>query len=959
LAHGKAARIQGKLTLSADATESSLRAHFTGLKQAKAERAMGDPVFALEHCLDAEQVVQLASSLSSSLRSDRRLTDRYWVSWVVHAAEQGYAFNGQEYWDSFAQRTQGWNTFGDRALLRDWFARFQRKYNGVCPRGRWSAHYRYISWPVTHALLPRDLQVQLAESIYNARFNLDIAPGLDPEDLGALIARYTYGGSSRYEGFLQQQDLVGRIVRALLQEDSEEQASLYRPTLDRITHDLTLMGHAREWMQEARSLYSSASIRMSAGQRRYIDSPTDQEPSSPPLSEEPILLTPHLMMRMVAHRRWNIYLEPPSFQAFCARFPEFRPHVERARYRIEGHGDSAIPSLGLLKGQPLERILTKWPADHQVLLRFEPPLGDFDHFVARECKLPPAALWLFRFRAGDIADFSPGLMVRPGNSYIVLSNELQRLHQLGERVHVACEGIFGVELILPAKVGREQQRAVAAAGLVMRQTVTVTPIGLSPRRWTGNGEGEWLTTEHPCFLLEHDHEFSAFAIRLNNSPETIIPCVSDEPSYVLVERLPAGVHKLTIATYDGVSDHAHPYGRSNANCDINLSVRSPATWTPGILCHEAFVTNVSPLEPTLDDFLSGRLDLHVEGDRARKVTCSLILMDAAGAELHREILLKPHLLPITTATWSQALNKFLKQQTGDHELSAASSGCLCIESEDLGEHRIRLTTQCEPLRWAIRNMQGHINLRLINEGVESGFEVRRYTFRMPLIANVEPIDDLLLGIDITQMGGLFSVTAPDISQSVIVDVPEARSGFSALRASIDVQSLQSAQDPALLMSAHKQWRRARACNTSARFKQNQVVRAIHRRLLSITCGEIWTSLEDQLIERPTASAWERLDQAVGPRQWFNYGVSLSRVWLTDQPDERALEEKYVSISNAYHVSDQAHAARIFWLIANRPQDLEDDVLDWDALLRVSNSGTMIRGARLMYLCKDLNRVNTP
>lgn len=202
---------------SLDQLDQQLHAHFRRLAELK--REAGHPVFALEHGLSPDEIEALRDGLETNLqkllRGRESLTSKHWLCWVVHAAEHGYAFEGLEFWPSFAAKTPSWDSYsGVRALLRDWFVQFKNTYRGVWPAGGWASNYPYIAWPITNALLPSDLQTRLAESMFQMRFRLGATGTLTPTRVGRLVAAYTHHGSNRYLNFLAQGDLVGRIVLA-------------------------------------------------------------------------------------------------------------------------------------------------------------------------------------------------------------------------------------------------------------------------------------------------------------------------------------------------------------------------------------------------------------------------------------------------------------------------------------------------------------------------------------------------------------------------------------------------------------------------------------------------------------------------------------------------------------------------------------------------------------------------
>lgn len=186
--------------------------HFGALRAAR--EAAGLPVFALEHGLDVSEVSNLTNYLHGQLQNNGR-PSRDWLAWVVYGAELGYDYDGQEYWASFENRTPLWTWRADRRLLRSWFANFHRTYRGFRPQGNWAKWFSIISWPVTHAILPKDLQTQLASSLYQLRFGVAARIKEEPASIGRYIAARGEG-SSRFRNFLQQEELVGRIAVALL-----------------------------------------------------------------------------------------------------------------------------------------------------------------------------------------------------------------------------------------------------------------------------------------------------------------------------------------------------------------------------------------------------------------------------------------------------------------------------------------------------------------------------------------------------------------------------------------------------------------------------------------------------------------------------------------------------------------------------------------------------------------------
>ncbi|MCP4654320.1 MAG: hypothetical protein GY856_02760 [bacterium] len=122
------------------------------------------------------------------------------LPWTVFAAELGYLYSGDEYWQTFEERTPGWLVHGHRHWVRRCFRDFQKRYGGAEPKGPWACQFSIICWPITHAILPQDLQRQLAKLLYELRHVTSSEALASPRHLGELIANRSWGTSSGRQG---------------------------------------------------------------------------------------------------------------------------------------------------------------------------------------------------------------------------------------------------------------------------------------------------------------------------------------------------------------------------------------------------------------------------------------------------------------------------------------------------------------------------------------------------------------------------------------------------------------------------------------------------------------------------------------------------------------------------------------------------------------------------------------
>ena len=153
-----------------------------------------------------------------------------------------------------------------RDWIRDAFVDFHRKFDGARPSGRWAEQFSIICWPIAHAILPQDLQRQLAQVLYEIRHTFTPELLQSPELLGSQIDAHSWDTRSRFRKLAEEHLLVGQIAAALLMTESVQNAALILPaTLQRIATDLDRNRRSREWLKDAQRRASTVRLR---GQNR-------------------------------------------------------------------------------------------------------------------------------------------------------------------------------------------------------------------------------------------------------------------------------------------------------------------------------------------------------------------------------------------------------------------------------------------------------------------------------------------------------------------------------------------------------------------------------------------------------------------------------------------------------------------------------------------------------------------
>ena len=697
-----------------DSYQHSLEIHFKALSDARA--AEGLPVYALEHGLDAETLSKVAIGLKRSLTVDGRLSS-HWLLWVVYATELGYDYDGEEYWPSFEQRTPQWNWRIDRrGMLRQWFHKFRKSFRGAIPTGPWATQFSIISWPITHAILPKDLQVQLARLIYDERYLIAEFIDAQPEEVGKLVAASAYEASARLRNFLEQPVLAGRIVLGLLGAAGQSTNYWLQPeTIQRILIDLERHSHAKAWLRAARSTVQSAKIKL-ASPARVPTAPRATVEASPANEEKVALksVTPQLLLLREEDDRWTPVVEIPSFRAIAGMNPRFATLLRSSRAKVQGTTAGWSAPGWLLYG-PHKKKLAKWPSLNTSLVQLEHTDKALEYLLRSECRIEAAQCWLFRVRPDGSAAEAPSRTIHSDTQYILLYHATDSAESPFPSIHVECDGISALAVKVTSETPADALRFLSTRHLKVERHLRIWPVGTPPRRWSADGNAVWLRGETPTLALCHDADCQSLTMTLAGQPPvTVGPIAAKQPIFFGLQDLSIGSHILSVtARYSAqYSDGGQQVLTSNAA--LSILIRAPQEWVPGDISHRGFIVSCDQVEPTLDALLAGRLSVSIAGPRGREVNCSLELMDSSGSVLSSEPI-GTVCLPAKRTDFDARLQGHLKGIEDPIHYSTASQSRLVFDGGDLGVFRQGLKHAALPLRWCIKKGK-MLELRLVNDG---------------------------------------------------------------------------------------------------------------------------------------------------------------------------------------------------------------------------------------------------
>ncbi len=905
-------------------TIGRLQEHFDGLRKVRIESDPTLPIFALEHPLDRADVYTLAKDLSENLRQERCVVPEHAPAWVVIASEAGYGYGGCEFWQSFDERIPNWSEFGDRGSLRNAFKHFCCLYHGAQPAGQWAAHFTLICWPITHAILPRDLQLHLCEAIYASRYRLAGLRNASAEHIGKVVAHAAPSYGTRFDEFLQEHGLVGAIVNRLLMGESEIDPSFRQETFNRILSDLHRISATREWLREAGRLYNR-NIAISAPRepRRASDD------GSATTRRDLVDLRPTLILEANAAGVWEPSLIPSSLMAWAQQSPEIGRSIESLRYRVIGT-DRARLGECLLATTPIQAALSAFPPLDQPLIELLPRHESISAVFDVDCRIPASNILVFRERGG-IATLSRKLEVQPGETYLLATQDLAL--EVGDPA-TGIDPAWQLRRIqLPSKLTELLSAQLSATGIYVRRSTRLRPWGLLPRNWDEENDGEWIVTEPIVYAIERDHSFDAVSICVDENPPVLLECDGMTDPTIVLTDLPIGAHTLIVQTYERRRSKSGPEWHELSRGEALIRVRAPSVWTPGRIAANALSIEVSPKRPTLEDLLRGEVTLTVEGMSDAPVDISFQWTDGSAAASSFSILRQR--APILEETWTQYMGAFRRKAENAQVGLGTRQAFLLVACEPLGEHRLPLSVAASPVRWSLRGQRVH----LICDGSHSP-QVAKSSFTKPVAMVDFDRRRCERGLELTQ-SGLYLAVDGDLRSGVVLGAPDSTAtGFSALGEQICRNTLRSS-DMHDVVKAIECWEAATPLTVYASTNQQRIVAQLHAEVLRRLTGDHWIKLEAAFPRQ-----WSVLEEAVDhPLKVHSFGYSLGRHRNRLQNHD-AIRRHFCDAAIAYGITQNTEYLDMAWQLATRPAAS----LAWSSPEADRHViARLVRGARLIWL----------
>lgn len=932
-----------------------LSRHFAELRQVR-RRDEDLPLFALEHGLNASEIQDLSEGIRRHIVIGGPLRAHALV-WIVYAAEIGYRYSGDEYWQTFESATPGWVLRGDRSWVRTRFRAFHTEFGGAEPTGAWAEHFSIICWPITHAILPRDLQQQLARILYELRHTFSEELLESPTSLGEAVAARSWNTTARFQKLAQETALVGQIAAALLLEGNVGTDTLiHRATLQRIGQDVERERLGRQWLKDARRFAQERARIRGLAVGRPRETATPRKPEEARAEAMALGIEPRLVLRPTDASRasWEVSLEIPDLSHLLHRFPATQGILSGSRCFVAGAAGRPLARGRCLHGSQ-HVPLARWPKSDEVLLKFETSHPVLEFLFRTDCLLRPGPTWLFKIATDGLAYEMRGRRVRAGGKYILIALGNTPITDTHVRpITLNCQGVVGALLDLPDALTPEWEAELRQLRLTQAKSIEVWPAGLAAVVWDGEGYGEWLASEQPCLAISCDHSVGELTVSMTQDGAIQLSDIRPgEPIFIELPKLAVGLHKVSFAARTAHGAAAEGIG----DLDVLMRVREARPWSPGISPHGPLSVTVDPPAPTLEQFWEGQVEISIQGPVGRPVKCRVSMMTSASDSPAFTRVIPPLNLPTDSEQWQRHFDKHLREAKDFQRVYDNARKCdLEFSADEFGTFTLTCEREFKPLRWAVHR-SGDVQIAKLYEdvGAEETPVVNRISCERPCeIEQLEAKPEYT----VPPTGGLYLARLQNFSAALVLGPVVHR--FEDLEFTPTILRMdRSAKSVIRMAECSSIWAAARLPGDifSAQ-RRRKVLKALTAHLSYLIAEEAWADAEGAA-SIGTSEGLLRLRRAISKnREAAEIGSALSVEMLSlSKMAKDARVERFGALARLFlqlPAHDYRWMSELALRLASHPMGIEvwaGDRLN-EGVTKLLERPTLVRAARFLVISVD-------
>jgi hypothetical protein len=729
------------------------------------KRSKDFPIFALEHGLTRIQIADIKNLLEESLSKRCSPNSEYFLPWVVYATEVGYEYSGDEYWQTFEERTKNWEFIDDRHFIRECFQIFEKKFRGIVPTGDWANHFSIISRPITNAILPADLQKDLLEILYEIRYKIRKSDLENLDSLGKIIRENSWHRTSRVQTFLQETKLVGQFTQALLlSEKNVDDALISQITLNRIIRDLEKTEKNKIYLRETRKkiegvlIHGTSSSHYSSRKSSFSDfyKGHSKLPS----------IKPSFNLSMNSDSRWQLFLKLPEMTTLSEWSQKFDKILNEGRVRIPySNINRPFPARNLLTSSKEYQII-KWPAKNTPLIEFL--LEDsISYTVSIDNIYDITFPVVFKLIREDYAQYVSSKTLEANSEYIFLFEKQESSFDIvGSIISIDCDNIAGILV----SINKINTRKLNEFGFEKLESITIKPVCYPYCNSDEVGVYEYSTNERPSFVINSSNNVELLKLILLDNNEKILNVFKQESLLKDQKLLVQLSSELDLGRYiiriEGTIDRDGLILQTQGNVEICIRKTKPQSPNNSQTIIQAFI---SPTDSSLEDMWENRTEIKVLGPLDSRVTPRILMFDKNGTQLNLYSMQSIE-LPITSDVWSDHFAK-LKASKKDiqEKYDEANHAVIVFENNDLGKKEITFHRSFNQIRWIYRKRHGKYLLKLLFESDQhQDYSISKYSFADPFSSKMLSVENFIEGKDTNKEEGLYVARYSNVYYGIVI-----------------------------------------------------------------------------------------------------------------------------------------------------------------------------------------------
>lgn len=918
--------------------ERQLQDAFAAL--ADSRRRNGWPVFAIEHGLRPDEIEALRIALEADLSRNRGLNRVHVLVWLVMAAEVGYSYNGDEYWQSFEQKIPSWRDWGNRPALKQKFLCFEKAYSGFRPVGRWAEHFSIISWPISHAILASALHSKFAQLLHDTRFEFAARQNWTDEELGRFASDSYFGGSTLLAGLLEQHELTGNLISNLRNETQALGDTPIQPeVMQRLCDDIQSVRLGKSNLQGFRRVQRTTSIRVKGGLETRTNSHSPFDTKEKEAFNQ--RYRPKWIAKIDSEGAWRLGL---NLQGIAGLLAEQGLRLrEMLGVKMKFVGDkrpSPIEALRAFVTKPMIEVPNFADVLARPLFSFEGEAEGLEQL--KEIVIGPLmrTCWLLRIQADGLAQEVMGLHIKRRSHYLLVTQQALPpavCTQLDlKKVNCATEGAVAYILESGDVITEHAKAELKKLGLGWSHSIDVLPVGLVPRWEDGSSSVVYVQDEKVLLHIDSDLTVDGFTIKINSNPPVRVNTEQSQNTLLELSDLDIGSHSVLIQPVG--AQHAHIPAT-----ELFISVRSKEHWSLLGAPSAGFSVEASPHTVSFEDIRSGASVLNVNGLRGEVCCVSVAFFNYREDLIHHSKLghMKlPHIIKS-----DDVLLERLDEDEFEEHLQAASTVVLSFVLSQIGKIGRSFDRELQPIRWNTDKLNGKSIVRLIDEtdDVEKP-ALWRASIGVPDEREQVEYVRVCLGDEISAPGYMygFEGTKRGLSRVFATMDRPTLSAFSQLRPPpVQFKSTQ-ASDLVELLAIYNRWRNATFSGLLSMHWRRFVISEIELHTFKLILNETWVN-RMWAFSKKVPELLPKQQKHVGGSPGFASQIqSKWKIW--SRFDQDAIDQ-FAAHAVRYKITRDSQLAKCAYLLAVQPHklDLESEPV-LDLLSRAGESPSLWKGA---------------